>query len=124
MVFLLLVVFGFSTKPLTMIRLFAELSGHYLPQQSRALFCSYTHEIFVRAPEDSSAQTAGRERFPRERKPSQPFTKWPALLSPRQPRKKIRPEPGVVVALIPPSLAEKTSSEFYRRRRNRFGCRF
>jgi len=29
MVFLLLVVFGFSTKPLTMIRLFAELSGHY-----------------------------------------------------------------------------------------------
>jgi hypothetical protein len=30
MVFLLLVVFGFSTKPLTMIRLFAELSGHYL----------------------------------------------------------------------------------------------
>jgi hypothetical protein len=30
MVFLSLVVFGFSTKPLTMIRLFAELSGHYL----------------------------------------------------------------------------------------------
>jgi hypothetical protein len=29
MVFLSLVVFGFSTKPLTMIRLFAELSGHY-----------------------------------------------------------------------------------------------
>jgi hypothetical protein len=33
MVFLLLVVFGFSTKPLTMIRLFAELSGHYLGDQ-------------------------------------------------------------------------------------------
>jgi hypothetical protein len=30
MVFAPLVVFGFSTKPPTMIRLFAELAGHYL----------------------------------------------------------------------------------------------
>jgi hypothetical protein len=29
MVFAPLVVFGFSTKPPTMIRLFAELAGHY-----------------------------------------------------------------------------------------------
>jgi len=29
MVFLSLVVFGFITEPPTMIRLFAELSGHY-----------------------------------------------------------------------------------------------
>jgi hypothetical protein len=36
MVFLSLVVFGFSTKPLTMIRLFAELSGHY-PGRARGL---------------------------------------------------------------------------------------
>jgi hypothetical protein len=35
MVFLSLVVFGFSTKPLTMIRLFAELSGHYLNAEER-----------------------------------------------------------------------------------------
>jgi hypothetical protein len=35
MVFLSLVVFGFSTKPLTMIRLFAELSGHY-PKKTKS----------------------------------------------------------------------------------------
>jgi hypothetical protein len=34
MVFAPLVVFGFSTKPPTMIRLFAELAGHYPPHAS------------------------------------------------------------------------------------------
>jgi hypothetical protein len=50
MVFAPLVVFGFSTKPPTMIRLFAELAGHYLadkrwltrmvnePRRRRSLF--------------------------------------------------------------------------------------
>jgi hypothetical protein len=42
MVFLLLVVFGFSTKPLTMIRLFAELSGHYPHKLPNAIVSRYS----------------------------------------------------------------------------------
>jgi hypothetical protein len=67
MVFPSLVVFGFITKPPTMIRLFAELSGHY---QMR--FCRKRNErLLVPRPMLTPMPSAGpRVRWRKQAKPA------------------------------------------------------
>jgi hypothetical protein len=52
MAFPLLVVFGFITKPPTMIRLFAELFGHYLAAERRPYRADAHFDLHPRATGD------------------------------------------------------------------------
>jgi hypothetical protein len=61
MVFLSLVVFGFSTKPLTMIRLFAELSGHYPITEKPHEFFDPTGDLYAQP--DQFALSGTRAKF-------------------------------------------------------------
>jgi len=61
MVFLSLVVFGFITEPPTMIRLFAELSGHYLSGRQKRRF---------RAAHDLKPTGVSGANWPGEHRPS------------------------------------------------------